>query len=172
MSRADTARTRRISARFLLVIALVAVVLALLVMRPFSHWVYEPRMIPYLVPWLLDPRTGFLSLTLVLWALVAVPYLLRAMAARGIARRSLREARSALSSPTRRGTSAAEDGVEGAQDQVSIPAVSLEEMGPVHRVEMAEALGIPWDDSLVLDDGAWARACRDAARERAAARRR
>ncbi|EWS82060.1 hypothetical protein [Brachybacterium phenoliresistens] len=52
---------------------LLAVVLAGAILLDFVPWVLEPRMIPYILPHLLQPSTGFLSLVLVLFLVIWLP---------------------------------------------------------------------------------------------------
>ncbi|MGO1894266.1 MAG: hypothetical protein ACTH0H_00330 [Brachybacterium sp.] len=127
---------------------LLAVTLSLLVYLPFTHWVLEWRMAEYLVPWLLRPSTGFLSLTLALWWLFTVPGTLHLLAGGGAAP------------------------APDAAERIDVPAGPLPELGAGHRFEMAQALGIPWRDELIHDHRAWTLACSEAARARAADRSR
>lgn len=141
---------------------LLAVVLSLLVHLPFAHWVLEWRMVEFLVPWLLRPSTGFLSLTLALWLLFTAPGTLHVLAVGGTAsaatvRESAEDAAREPATPT-----------PSSGKGIAIPAGPLRELGAGHRFEMAQALGIPWRDELIHDHRSWTLACSEAARARAA----
>ena len=146
---------------------LLAVVLALLVMLPAAHWVTEWRMVEHLLPWLLTPSTGFLSLVFALWLLFTVPGVLRRLSGEPV--------RSGASSE---GTATAADDPDATRDRVPeevagedglrIPTGTFRELGVAHRWEMAQALGIPWRDELIHDHQSWEIACLEAAQRTAA----
>lgn len=157
------------------VLLLVAVALALAVVLPGSHWRMDPALLEFIVPWLLDPISGFLPLTLALWLLFTVPSALRCWAGvrRGGSERpgpALRPGPSAPARPDAPTTSPRSAGT--AEERLSIPAVAVGDMEAGHRRELAEALGIPWRDELIHDHPGWTLACLEAAQHRAAEQRR
>lgn len=162
----DRTRRPRRAMRWAPLWLVLAVAISLLVHLPFAHWVLEWRMVEFLVPWLLRPSTGFLSLALALWLLFTVPGTLRVLAGGGQA-------------PAQETTDSADAGVRGpsastpgqaAAGRLDIPAGTFREMGAGHRFEMAEALGIPWRDELIHDHQSWAHSCLEAAQRKAAER--
>lgn len=128
---------------------LLALALAVWVMAPFLHWDLRLDRVEYIVPWLLRPENGFLSLAALFWIWLQGPGMLRAIAA-----------------PPRREQEplVVEEPQEG---RLGVPSVGLEALGLEHRVEMARALGVPWRDELLVDQEEWTRVCRAAARDRA-----
>jgi len=132
-----------------------ALVLALWVMVPFLHWELRPDLVEYIVPWLLRPSTGFLSFVAVFWIWIEGPGMLRALAS---------PPRTEQEPPV-----VEEPGEKPGEELLTVPTAAPEALGLEHRVEMARALGIPWEDELLVDQQEWARVCRAAARDRAAA---
>lgn len=150
--------------RRILVTLLLAFVIALVVYLPMAPWSLRWSHLESLLPWLLTPSTGVLSMVLVLLILFWVPSLLRSLT--GGAQQPRPE-------PARGGAAEAASPVERAdvrgdeEEQLSIPAMSFRRMGAEHRWELAEALDIPWRDELIHDHQSWAIACLEAAQHRA-----
>ena len=156
---------RRVRWARLFPLALVlAVVIALVTYLPTAPWNLQWSRLEFLLPWVLTPANGVLSLVLVLLILFWVPSLLRSLT--GGAQQPRPE-------PARGGAAEAASPVERAdvrgdeEEQLSIPAMSFRRMGAEHRWELAEALDIPWRDELIHDDQSWAIACLEAAQHRA-----
>lgn len=143
-----------------------AVVVGLFVLLPFAHWTVELRMVEYIVPWLLRPSTGYLSLVLVLWIVFSLPGALRLLA--GVAPSITTSAKPRTASRKDSDADQLPDPIEA--EEIWIPAASVGALGSAHRWEMAEALGIPWRDELIHDGDAWRSACEDAVESEAAAR--
>lgn len=152
-----------------LLLLLFAAVLALVVLLPFAPWTLRAEMVPYIVPWLLRPVTGFLPLTLVLWLLFIVPTLLRRA---GGARRPVRKDEPARSARSRTGGAASDDDSRRDGGRLSVPSAPFRDLSIEDRWEMAEVLGIPWRDELIHDHQGWAIACLEAGQRRAAELRR
>lgn len=157
-------RTRRL-ARFLVLGLLAALVGALIILLPFAHWTLELRMVEYIVPWLLRPSTGYFTLVLVLWIVVALPGVLSVLAGATPRRSTSRaEAKTGGESQPRSAPLEAEE--------IRLPTEPVDALGSAHRREMAEALGIPWRDVLIQDHAAWRSACEAAIAAEVTARRR
>lgn len=154
-----------------LLLLLLAVVLSLVLLLPWAHWTLEPRMVQYIVAWLLRPSTGFLSLTLVVWLLFTAPRALRFLGgALRSEEESAPEAREETVADPATPVSMIADRADG--ERLRIPAVTFRELDAGHRRELARALGIPWRDELIHDHQSWVVACLEAAQDRAAAVRR
>lgn len=143
---------------------LLAFLIALVVYLPMAPWSLRWSHLEFLLPWVLAPSTGVLSMVLVLLILFWVPSLLRALTG---------SAQQPRSEPPRGGAAEAASPVDRAvargdvEEQLSIPAMSFRQMGAEHRWELAEALDIPWRDELIHDHQSWAIACLEAAQHRA-----
>lgn len=142
-----------------------AVVIALVTYLPMAPWNLQWSRLEFLLPWVLTPANGVLSLVLVLLILFWVPSVLRSLTGGN---------RQPGSEPAGHGStdsaplSGREDPRGLEEDQLKIPAMSFRQMGAEHRWELAEALGIPWRDELIHDHQSWAIACLEAAQRRAA----
>lgn len=145
------------------VAAVAAAVVALWAVLPFAHWTTTLSQLRFLIPWLLDPRTGFLPLALALFLLLTVPGLLRRFSGEPAAPHMV-SAPHPVHGVLPAGAEGWDDG-----DTVYIPTAPLAELEAEDRWEMAQALGIPWRDELIHDDQSWTSECREAARARAAA---
>lgn len=144
-----------------LVIALVLAVAA-------SLWVYDGytgvlhswSQFRYAQYFVFDPASGFPSLVLALFVLFAVPGMLVRLGSR----RRIQETRT-------RTPSGASSGGPGAstmdEELLRVPSTELSELGAEHRWQMAQALGIPWRDELIVDAQGWAAACCEAAEREA-----
>ena len=53
------------------------------------------------------------------------------------------------------------------EELLRVPSTELSELGAEHRWQMAQALGIPWRDELIVDAQGWAAACCEAAEREA-----
>lgn len=163
--RPDRSRgARRVGRRSLLWL-LLAVALSLVVHLPFAHWVLEWRMVEFLVPWLLRPSTGFLSMILALWWLFSAPGMLHHLAGGG-------RAAAPAADPADDDAEQPAEPRKETDERIAIPEAPLQELGAGPRFQMAQALGIPWRDELIHDHRSWTRACSEAARARAAERMR
>lgn len=147
--------------RGVLVRAGVAAVIALWAVLPFAHWTTTPAHLRFLIPWLLDPRTSFLPLALVLFLLLTVPGLLRRLSGEPVAALM-------VSAPHPVAGVAGDAEAGGEEDVLHIPTAPLSELDPEVRWEMAEALDIRWRDELIHDHRSWTIACLEASRARAA----
>lgn len=108
---------------------------------------------------LLDLQTGFLGMLIGLFILFAAPFLLSRLSRTGAGSRR-ESAHAEPSGPGR--TSGPIFSSDISEDQIVVPSMALREMGAGERWEMAEALGIPWTDELILDHESWELACREA----------
>lgn len=159
---------------------LLAVVLAAAILLDFVPWVIEPEMLQYVLPHLLRPSTGFLSLVLVLFLAIWLPLGLpaaRIAAARpdGSAAQGSRPDLPSEPEPPRHTPGTPEQGSQlDRQEQparrpappepdpahaVEIPLRPVTLLDARQRLEMARALDVPWDGRLARDDEAWLRAC-------------
>lgn len=143
---------------------MIASVITLVVYLPMAPWSLRWSQLDSLLPWVLAPSTGALSLALALLVLFWVPPLLQSWTggAQPPRREPVRGSTAEAASPVDRGDLL---GAEG--EQLEIPAMSFREMGSEHRWELAEALDIPWRDELIHDHQSWAIACLEAAQHRA-----
>lgn len=144
-----------------LIRALLALGISLWLFAPFSHWVYEWRMMPYIVPHLLQPQTGFPSVLLVVLLMLTVPGWLQGRRAVPGAEQA-RPAHEGRTEGVARGQHA-----RPSEDAIRIPTSALVALGAEHRWEMAEALGITWRDEFIHDHRSWDEACREAVKDAA-----
>lgn len=158
MSARSSSRAGRVrpSIQGAVVRTVIALLHALWVFAPFTHWTVEWRMARYTAPYLLDPRTGFLGLALVLFLVLTVPGWLRGR-------------RQPPSEPTPGGTGRARRRTldHGRPVGVPVPTRSFGELSSAQRRQMAAALRMSWSATFVHDDRAWRRACERALQERA-----
>lgn len=150
--------------RYLPLTLVIASVITLVVYVPLAPWSLRWALLDSLLPWILAPSTGALSLALALLVLFWVPPLLRSWT--GGARQPRREP--ARGSTVKGASPVDQEDPSGAEgEQLEIPAMSFREMGAEHRWELAEALDIPWRDELIHDHQSWTIACLEAAQHRA-----
>lgn len=156
---------------------LLSAAVTLYVYAPLYGLRLGPRVLDDLRYLILDLRSGFLGLLIGLFVLFTAPFLLTRLSRRGAGGRRGRAhagaAGSRRTSGAGRAAGSEKDAGSGtssgpifssdtSEDQITVSSMSLREMGAGERWEMAEALGIPWRDELILDHGSWDAACREA----------
>lgn len=122
----------------------------------------RPRVLEDLRYLLFDLQSGFLGLLIGLFVLFAAPFLL-ARISRPAADRRRGSTAADPADPAGPGRSSGPIfSSDASDDEIAVPSMALREMGSGERWEMAEALGIPWRDELILDHESWETACRAA----------
>ncbi|MFC0675285.1 hypothetical protein [Brachybacterium hainanense] len=144
--------------------ALLAPVLALVVFAPFDDWAFTPRLLPYIIPNLLRPGEGYLTLVLLLFLVIWVP--LVQPAAWGAEGRRSRRPFPGPDAPI--GTADRAPRLPAApadpRARVEIPRAPLTALDARQRHQIAMALDITWDGRLARDDRLWERTVRRALR--------
>lgn len=119
----------------------------------------RPRVLEDLRYLLFDLQSGFLGLLIGLFVLFAAPFLLARLSRPAAGRRRGRT----VAGPTGpRSASGPIFSSDASEAEIAVPSMALREMGVGERWEMAEALGIPRRDELILDHESWETACREA----------
>lgn len=116
-----------------------ALAVSLVVVVPPLHWALRVDLLPFLVPALLDPRSGWYSLTVVLCALVLVPRVLGQLPVEPV-EEELPPPRS-----------------PGGGTLLPVPDGPPRRLDAEQRQQACRALDVPWRPELATDDADWER---------------
>lgn len=144
---------RRAAAVLLLLAA--SILVSLWVLAPTFHWALRIDLLEYLLPSLLRPSTGMLSLTAALFLTFGGSFLLVGSRTARPGGETRGEAVALAEEPSHDATGPA----------LRIPIGTIGALSTTARQEAARALEIGWDDAWATDDELWQRAYETGMRE-------